>query len=382
MNEEMGWSQDGGAHMRGIVQVGAPSAGSPGAPAFMESFVQGMMKHYGMSREEAYGALGHGFTDPAEAAALRAHHAAVTRQYAPMHRAAAALGLHPFQLAQQIHHASTKQGMPTNVFLRHLAQVDRTRLGEVLGAHRSNQALDRFVQFIAPYEKGGWLYNAIHHHSSVRPRHNTRLHGIVSLGSKIGDFFAQFDPTWPKAKFGGVIRKALVMAGGALGIPVGPIIDGMANLGHGAVPHIPPIQVAFVPPPPPPLPPPDRRAWLTHQLTTLSDEDVKMLDTLRAMPSLPAWAQNGVVGFSAGEIGQYQDLIMAEVVKRHLQVGGGGAPIVKHKKKAGFFSHLTKTEKIAGGVGGAGLIGFLAWKLLGRKKNPRKRRRSSKGRRR
>src|SRR6185437_16386501 len=76
-----------------------------------------------------------------------------------------------------------------------------------------------------------------------------------NIGKAIGDFFAQFDPTWPKAKFGHIIRTALVAAGGAFGIPVGPILDNMANLAHGGNPPPPPkVVVPFKPPPPPPPP--------------------------------------------------------------------------------------------------------------------------------
>jgi hypothetical protein len=80
------------------------------------------------------------------------------------------------------------------------------------------------------------------------------LHGIVQLGrhaSPLDNFFSQFDPTWPKARFGSVVRQALVAAGSVVGVPVGPMIDSMAGMAQrlGTAP------TDEGPPPPAPLPP-------------------------------------------------------------------------------------------------------------------------------
>jgi hypothetical protein len=80
------------------------------------------------------------------------------------------------------------------------------------------------------------------------------MHGLVELGRKKGpfDFLSQFDPTWPKAKFGGIVRQALVIAGGAIGIPVGPILDQVSGMAQTFQNH----PVAAAPGPLPPMPHP------------------------------------------------------------------------------------------------------------------------------
>jgi hypothetical protein len=84
--------------------------------------------------------------------------------------------------------------------------------------------------------------------------HHVALHGFWSGFNK---FASQFDPTWPKAKFGGAVRSALCAAGSLVGIPVGPILDQCAGLAqkmpwnqHQAPGPMPPV-VHNAPPLPP-----------------------------------------------------------------------------------------------------------------------------------
>ena len=82
-----------------------------------------------------------------------------------------------------------------------------------------------------------------------------KLHGIVALGRKKGpfDFLSQFDPTWPKAKFGQVIRAALVDVGATVGIPVASILDSTAGMAQQFQGH-PAAGPGPLPPMPHPMP--------------------------------------------------------------------------------------------------------------------------------
>jgi hypothetical protein len=109
------------------------------------------------------------------------------------------------------------------------------------------------------------------------------VRGLVSVGSMVtvsgkwspfDKFFSQFDPTWPKAKFGGMIRAAITDAAAIVGIPAGPIMDGIAaihvQMVGGGSPH-----PAAMPGPLPPMPRPvglspmamehHRKRWTTGE---------------------------------------------------------------------------------------------------------------------
>lgn len=196
------YSPDGSRFVSGIARIVPPSQQLAGAykpphhDDFIESFVIGLADHMGVSREEAYEQLMHGYR-PSEHKALIAHHAAARLP-----------GNHPF------------------------AKV-----------------------FSSLHQGGG---------------QHSPLHGVATLGkwdpgAAARKFFASLDPTNPKAPIGQLIRKGLVMAGSAIGLPVAPLLDGLSNLGdHGAPPPppVPPPPIAVLvhraPPPPPPrhIPPP------------------------------------------------------------------------------------------------------------------------------
>jgi hypothetical protein len=94
-------------------------------------------------------------------------------------------------------------------------------------------------------------------HAAVSQRAAVRglvsMEGLVSVGRKKGpfDFLSQFDPTWPKAKFGSVVRAAIVDVAATVGIPAGPIIDSFAGMAQTLQGH-----PASAPGPLPPMHPP------------------------------------------------------------------------------------------------------------------------------
>lgn len=193
------YDENGDRLMAGITMLAGPSQRDahgaytpPHHDDFIESFALGLAKHMGVSREQAYEQLMHGY-HPDEHKALIQHHAAAKHA-----------SHHPFS--------------------QHIARLHG-------GAELDGVAM-----------LGKW-----------------------DPGKAARDFFAKLDPTNPKAPIGQLIRKGLVMAGSAIGIPVGPLLDGLSNMGdHGPPPRPPnpppplPVLVQRAPPPPPPrhIPPP------------------------------------------------------------------------------------------------------------------------------
>lgn len=213
---------------------------------YMEGFVQEMMKRFGWTRDEAYDHLASGYDHEKEGPALQKH----------------ALNVHT------LYHGAPGKKMPAHAPAKKLHGVET--LGET-------EAQKIAADIFAPYAPGGYLYDAIdgaiqrgkhhkHHHGQHHGHVHHGMHGVETLGEvvqlgktkaqrAIDNFFSQFDPTWPKARFGKAIRTILVGAGSAFGIPVGPILDSMSNLAHGGNPPAPPhVVIPFHPPPPPPPP--------------------------------------------------------------------------------------------------------------------------------
>ena len=81
------------------------------------------------------------------------------------------------------------------------------------------------------------------------------IHGIPELGKGKGpfDFLSQFDPTWPKAKFGGAVRAAITSVAATVGIPAGPIMDNIAAMNQAMQGHPAASPAHVLPPMPAPM---------------------------------------------------------------------------------------------------------------------------------